>query len=166
MSRSLYVLIPLTVVLTILQATVLARLPIFNVVLQPALLIALTWTLLRGLYEGLVWAFVVGIVLDLFSVGPTGGTALALMLAVFPLAYLNQLLPDSPYLIPILLTALGMALFFLAYTLIVVLAQRGFRANVLLDLPLTILVNTLLSIPIYWLLRSLARLLYPRQIEM
>jgi rod shape-determining protein MreD len=153
------------VLLAVLQATLLARLPLLGVVLQPALLVAITWSLLRGLYEGLVVAFIFGLALDLFSVGPTGSMALALMLAIVPLAYLNQTLPENPYVMPVLLTALGMALFLVVYTLIVALAQRGFRANVLTALPLTVLLHTLLGMPIYWSLRWLSRLLYPRQIE-
>lgn len=166
MSRSLYFLLPLLVILVILQTTLLARLPILDVILQPAMLLPITWTLLRGPYEGLVWAFTVGLGLDMFSIGPTGGAALALMFTVLPLAYLNQVLPENPYTMPILLTALGIILFTISYMLIVGLAQRGFRTNLLLDLPLTVLFNTLISIPIYWLLRWVARLLYPRQIEM
>lgn len=166
MSRSLYVLLPLAIVLAILQATLLARLPIFGVILQPALLVALAWTLLRGPFDGLVIAFIFGLALDLFSVGPTGGMALALMVAALPLTYLNQTLPENPYVMPILLMALGMAVFLAAYTLIVAAAQMGFRSNVLLTLPQTILLHALFGVPIYWSLRSLSRMLYPRQIEM
>lgn len=166
MSRSLYVLIPLAIVLTILQVTLLGRLPIFSVILQPALLVAIAWSLLRGPYEGLIAAFIVGLTLDLFSVGPTGGMALALMISILPLTYLIQTLPENPYVMPIFLTALGTALFTVLYLLIVALAQRGFRANVLADLPLIVLLHTLLGVPIYWSLRWLSRVLYPRQIEM
>lgn len=165
MSRSLSIVIPLALILAILQATMLARVPVFGVTLQPALLLAIIWSILRGPYEGVVWAFIIGIVLDLFSVGPTGSMALALMIAVLPLAYLNQVLPENTYVMPILLTALGVALFLLIYTVILAIAQMGFRVNVLIDLPLAVLMNTLLSIPIYWSLRWTSRLLYPRQIE-
>ncbi|HZD11002.1 MAG TPA: rod shape-determining protein MreD [Candidatus Binatia bacterium] len=166
MRNSLYVVIPLALILTVVQSTLLARLPVFDVTLQPALLIAIVWSLLRGPYEGLVWAFIAGFALDLFSIGPTGGMALALMIAVLPLTTINQVLPENAYLIPILLTALGLILFLLSYTLILVVTQRGFRVNVLQDLPATVILNTLLSIPIYWSLRWLSHMLYPRQIEM
>lgn len=166
MSRSFYVLIPLLLALVVLQATLLARLPVFGVTLQPALLVVIGWSLLRSPYEAIVWAFVSGMALDMFSVGPTGGMALALMLTVLPLAYLNQVLPENPYLMPILLTALGIVISHLVYLLIIWLAQRGFRATLLLNLPLTVLINTLIAIPLYWWLRWLSRVLYPRQIEM
>lgn len=165
MSRSLYVLIPLAIVLTILQVTLLGRLPVFSIVLQPALLVAIAWSLLRGPYEGLIAAFIIGLALDLFSVGPTGGMALALMISILPLTYLIQTLPENPYVMPVFLTALGITLFTVIYLLIVGLAQRDFRSYVLADLPLIVLLHTLLGAPIYWSLRWLSRVLYPRQIE-
>lgn len=166
MNRSLYFVIPLALILTVLQATALARVSVLGVSLQPALLVAIIWSILRGPYEGLVWAFIIGIILDLFSIGPTGSMALALMIAVLPLTYLSQLLPENTYVVPVALTALGVALYLLVYTIVLAIAQMGFRSNVLIDLPLTVLLNTLLSIPIYWSLRWTSRLLYPRQIEM
>lgn len=166
MNRSLYIVIPLALILTVLQATMLARVSVFGVFLQPALLVAIVWSILRGPYEGLIWAFIIGVILDFFSVGPTGSMALALMIAVLPLTYLNQVLPENIYVMPILLTALGLVLYLLVYTIILAIARMGLRTNILLDLPLTVLLNTLLSIPIYWSLRWTARLLYPRPIEM
>lgn len=166
MNRSLYVVIPLALILTILQATMLARVSVFGVSLQPALLVAIAWSILRGPYEGLVWAFIIGVILDFFSIGPTGSMALALMIAVLPLTYLNHMLPENAYVMPIALTALGVVIYLLVYTIILAMAQMGFRSNVLIDLPLTVLLNTLLSIPIYWSLRWTSRLLYPRQIEL
>ncbi len=166
MNRSLYGLIPMALLLTVLQATFLARVPVFGLIIQPAPLLAIAWAILRGPYEGLVWAFIAGLALDLFSVGPTGGMALALMAAVLPLAYLQQTLPENPYVMPLLLTALGYAIYLVIYLLIVALAQRGLRADLLLNLPVVVLLHTLLGIPIYWSLRWLSRILYPRQIEM
>lgn len=166
MSRSLYIVIPLALILTVLQATMLARVSIFGVYLQPALIVAIVWSILRGPYEGLVWAFTIGVILDFFSVGPTGSMALALMITILPLSYLNQVLPENTYVMPIALTAVGIVIYLLAYTLILAIAQMGFRSNALIDLPLTVLLNTLLSIPIYWSLRWTSRLLFPRQIEM
>ena len=43
------------------------------------LLIVISWSLLRGGREGLVWGFVGGLCLDLLSGGPLGASAIALM---------------------------------------------------------------------------------------
>ncbi len=39
------------------------------------------WTFLRGPIEGAIWAFVGGLLLDLFSGGPFGGMTLSMMVA-------------------------------------------------------------------------------------
>ncbi|MCZ7670303.1 MAG: rod shape-determining protein MreD [Chloroflexi bacterium] len=56
---------------------------------QLLLLVVVSWTLLHGLEEGLVWAFVAGLCIDLFSIGPTGATALAYLTAVLAVASLT-----------------------------------------------------------------------------
>lgn len=47
------------------------------------LLVVLIWTLLRGIDEGLIWAFVGGLVLDLLSGGPLASMAMALLAAAY-----------------------------------------------------------------------------------
>ncbi|HSM54706.1 MAG TPA: rod shape-determining protein MreD [Candidatus Sulfomarinibacteraceae bacterium] len=165
MNRSIYLGVALMVVLTILQATLFARFPILDVPLQPALVATLAWGLLRGPYEGLVWAFIGGILLDIFSITPTGATALSLMAATLLVIYIQQVLPENPYLFPVLLTALGMTVHLLIYTGLLWVAQYGFNDRALALLPAATFVHALLAIPIYWLLHYVDRLLYPPRIE-
>jgi rod shape-determining protein MreD len=47
------------------------------------LLAVVAWGLLRGSAEGMIWAFIGGIVLDLLSGGPLGGITLALLIVAF-----------------------------------------------------------------------------------
>lgn len=47
------------------------------------LLVVLAWSLVRGTEEGVVWGFVGGLMIDLFSGGPVGMTALALVAVAF-----------------------------------------------------------------------------------
>lgn len=165
MNRSLYVGIPLIFVLAILQATLLARFPLLGIPLQPALLVAITWALLRGPFEALLWAFIAGMLLDLFSVGPTGATALALMVTVLLVARLRLLLPENPLLLPIVLSGIGISFHLLLYGVIIWLAGRGQGQQILAMLPGSALLNMLLSVPVYWLLFYVERFLYPRRIE-
>jgi rod shape-determining protein MreD len=66
--------------LALLQSTILPYTAILSVWPNLMLLVVVSWTLLRGLSEGLVWAFVGGLWLDLLSGGPFGVSALALVL--------------------------------------------------------------------------------------
>jgi len=69
----------LLLVVALAQATVV---PAYNPIsFQPnvVLVLILVWSALRGLPEGLSWAFAVGIVLDVLAVDPLGTNALALL---------------------------------------------------------------------------------------
>lgn len=69
----------LLLVVALAQATVV---PAYNPIsFQPnvVLVLILVWSALRGLPEGLSWAFAVGMVLDVLAVDPLGTNALALM---------------------------------------------------------------------------------------
>jgi len=164
MNRSFYVAIPLMAVLAILQAAVLSRFPFIGVVAQPALLAALAWGLLQGPWEGMVWAFIGGLFLDLFSLGPVGVTSLALMAAIPVLVRARQSVPEGSVLVTALLLLLGFAIYFLVY--LVVLRVTGFAFNwqTLSNLPPTLLFHAVLGLPIFWLLRYLKRVLYPQPI--
>ena len=47
------------------------------------LLVVLVWAVVRSMDEGMVWGFVGGLIIDLFSGGPLGTTALALLTVAF-----------------------------------------------------------------------------------
>ena len=65
----------------LLQSTALTRLAIGGVKPDLVLLLVIVGTLLYGARVGIVWAFVGGLFLDIFSGGPMGSSSLALMAA-------------------------------------------------------------------------------------
>jgi rod shape-determining protein MreD len=166
MSRSVYVALGLLAVLAIGQATVFSRFPLFGIVPQFALVAAICWALLRGPYEGLIWAFIASFFLDLFSIGPLGSTALPLMVAVLAVTQVRQIIPENPYALPPLLAGLAMAIYMVLYTLLLQVTRPGVGWQWLQQLPGTVLLHAILTLPVYWLLHAVARFLYPPQIEM
>ena len=58
MAVSFYAAIPLMALLAIVQTAVLPHFPIAGVEPQLLFLVALAWGLVRGLEDGLVWAFI------------------------------------------------------------------------------------------------------------
>ena len=118
MSLGFFLVIPLMVVLTILQSTLLPQIPILGVVPQLWLLASIAWALLRGWQEGIIWAFIAGLLVDLFSVGPMGVTSLALMAAVGVVVLLQRSLPEYRVVIPVILTVIGTLVFWLVYLLL------------------------------------------------
>ncbi|MBN1955373.1 MAG: rod shape-determining protein MreD [Anaerolineae bacterium] len=76
---SLYVVLPLLTLVVLLQSTVLAPISILGGRPDLVLLVVVGWAFIRGPEEGVVWAFISGLLLDLFSGGPLGGVTLALL---------------------------------------------------------------------------------------
>jgi rod shape-determining protein MreD len=77
----IFVAIPSAVLMAVLQSTVTARLDLFGVSPDLVLLLVVSWTLLRGIQEGVVVALAGGMVLDALSGAPFGLGAAALLVA-------------------------------------------------------------------------------------
>jgi rod shape-determining protein MreD len=165
MNRSLYVAVPLIALLVVLQMSVLPHLQLAGITPQLAIVAAISWALQRGALEGMVWAFLAGMLLDAFSYTPLGITALALMLAIYAITRLQKVLPETPVFMPIIMTGLVFAGYLLLSLLLLRLTGHRFSwANASL-LPPSVVFHAVLGLPAYWLASSLDRLLYPRAIE-
>jgi rod shape-determining protein MreD len=80
---TIYLVIPLLVVVAVLQTTVVSHLTIWGVFADLPLLLVVSWGLLRGTREGMVWGFVGGLVVDLLSAAPFGAASLSLLAVGF-----------------------------------------------------------------------------------
>lgn len=74
--------IPLLTSVALVQTVLLSRVNLWGARPDLMLLVVLVWAVVRGVDEGLVWGFVGGLILDLFSGGPLGATVLALLSVV------------------------------------------------------------------------------------
>jgi rod shape-determining protein MreD len=74
---------PLLTGVALVQSTLLSRVDVLGARPNLMLLVVLVWTVVRGIDEGLVWAFVGGLILDLLSGGPLASIALALLAAAY-----------------------------------------------------------------------------------
>lgn len=80
---SIYLIVPLLVVVALIQATVMPHLLVWGVFPNLPLLVVVSWSLLRGAREGVVWGFVAGVAVDIFSSAPFGAATLSLMAVGF-----------------------------------------------------------------------------------
>lgn len=78
---TVYLVVPLLVVVAVIQTSVVPHLAIWGVFADLPLLVVVTWSLLRGAREGVVWGFVAGIAVDSLSGAPFGAATLSLMAA-------------------------------------------------------------------------------------
>lgn len=80
---TIYLVVPLLAIVGLLQATLVSRVSIWGVFPDLPLLLVVSWGLLRGSRQGLLWGFVAGIIVDLFSGAPFGAATVPLMAVGF-----------------------------------------------------------------------------------
>lgn len=135
---SIYLVIPLLLIVGILQAAVIPHLALWGVFADLPALVVVSWSLLEGTRQGVVWGFIAGLIVDLFSGAPFGAATLSLM-AVGALS------------------GLGQAAVFRTHVALPLLAM--FLATLVYDL-LFLLVVQIAGTPVAWL-DSLARIVLP-----
>lgn len=102
-----YLMIPLLLLLAVLQSTTASRWQLGGVKPDLVLLMVIAGTLLYGGRSGILWAFVGGAVIDLFSGGPLGASSLAMMAAVLLVSIGHRPLSRYNPLVPLAAAALG-----------------------------------------------------------
>lgn len=162
---STLIAVPVMALLTIFQSAALPYFPIFGVVPSLPFLVAISWGLLRGVQEGLIWAFIAGLFMDLFTAAPVGGLALSYTIALFAILQIKEVLPENRLLFPMVLTAVATIIQWILYT--VFLAVFGYNTVFTLTQSLlpTVLLQSVLILPIYWLFMTIHRLIWPRAVE-
>lgn len=165
MAVRFYVAIPVMAVLAIIQTAVLPHFSIAGLEPQLVFVVALAWGLLRGLEEGLVWAFIGGIFVDLFSVSPVGLSALAFMAAVAAPVLLYPILPPRRLLVAVSMAALGTFIYLVFYALALRAFGHAVALRGLADLLPLIGLHAVVIVPVYLLLSSILRVFRPRPVE-
>lgn len=85
-----YAVVALLASVALLQSSVLYRFALGGARLNLMLLVVVSWSLLRGPREGIIWGFIGGLALDFLSGAPLGSCSLALTLTGY-VASLGQL---------------------------------------------------------------------------
>jgi rod shape-determining protein MreD len=75
---NIYLVVPLLLIAAILQSTIMPHLAVRGVFADLPVLLVVSWSLIRGAGEGVVWGFVAGLAVDLLSGGPFGAATLSL----------------------------------------------------------------------------------------
>ena len=155
--------LPLLALAAVIQSSVLARFPIFGGRVDLVLLLALCWTLVGEWQGGMVWGLLGGLSLDTLSGGPFGATAVGLLIVTYLAALSEGRFWRSHVLLP-LATALLASVLFHLITLAVYTATShpvdwGYSLPRLV-LP-SVLLDTLLMLPVYALVRGLHAFVHP-----
>lgn len=166
MTVSFYVSVPVMLLLVVLQTAVLPFFPIFGLSPQLPFLFALGWGLTRSEEEGLIWAFVGGLFVDIFSIAPLGLMILAYLAGITAVLWITRALPDSRWFLPILLSMLATAVMVIVYIFLMNLIGPLNGLNALSALAPLVLLHAIGILPVYWLLSGIDQLLRPRRVQL
>ena len=162
---SLQIGIPLFVIAGILQATVLPRLQVSGGQPDLVVLVVLAWAILDRGQEGMVWAFIGGLVLDLFSTTPFGISSIALLVVAFFVSLAESQVYRESFFLPLILGGLGAAVYHALYILLLRflgdVPLQWSEVVLYVTLP-SILFDIMLIVPIVRLLNGIYDRLHPR----
>lgn len=165
MSGTIFVAIPMMLILAVVQTAVFPYFPLFTLTPQLPFVVSLGWGLQRGPEEGVLWAFVGGFCLDLFSLAPMGTTSLSFMVAVFIASFIAQALPSSRFFLPMFLGVLATLISLVVYFLYLRLLGQATSIELIVNLlPVSILHGGLI-LPVYWLVYLIDNILRPRRVQ-
>ncbi|MCC7207064.1 MAG: rod shape-determining protein MreD [Anaerolineae bacterium] len=146
--------LPLLILAAVLQVTVVPEFRIADGGPDLVLMMGVSWILLAGMDEGLIWTIFGGLLLDVLQGTPMGTAALALVVAVsLPAVALGQLGRGSallPALAAVSATGIYHLVLMVLYIVIGAPADIGYTL-LYVTLP-TAIFNAVLIIPVYRLL--------------
>ena len=156
---NVYLSLTVLIATALLQSTIFPHIALLGVHPDLLLSVVVAWSLLRGASEGMLWALIGGIILDLFSGAPFGVHALSLL----AVSFLSSLGQHSMFRVDLFLPILIIPLSSLLYNglLLALLGILGWPADwgdgfTQVILP-SALVNALSMPVVYLLMRTLHR---------
>lgn len=159
--------IPVLIVTLMLQLAIFSQLPLLNGTSDMILLVLIAWALQARSTSAWFWALLGGGLVSIISALPFGAPLIIYLTVVLGIRLVNRRILEFPILGMLIATIL--ATFFQHFTEIVVLFvdSRPLPLNqsiVLVTLP-SVLLNLLLSLPVYALIADLARRVYPVEVQ-
>ncbi len=163
-----YISVPILLIAVVLQSTVVPEIRIGNGGPDLVLMLVLSWAMLSGVEEGLVWAMAGGIMQDLINGTPTGTSALALVLIVLLVNVTVGVTARNNLISPPLVAILGTVVYHLIMLGLLAALGRGVPVGYALTyvtLP-TVTFNAILMLPIYRLMGVLFEASRPRRVTL
>ena len=164
MFSSILAAVPIMALLTIFQTVILPRFSPFEANPSLPFLVALALSLLSNSEEGVIWAFIGGLFMDIFTIAPAGGLSLSYVAGVFVASTMIDLLPPNRLLIAVISAVVATIIQQLVYLVYLRIFGIPVNANPLIFVQV-ILMQAILILPIYWLISLIKRLMRPRPVQ-
>ena len=136
------------------QATVLPYLKVLGLRIDLVMILVVCWILIKDVDDGVVWAILGGIFLDLMSLAPFGTYIFALVPVVALAGFFKVLIPAYHSLLPFAVIPVASILYNLTANLVLVIfgAPGEWPATVALVVLPAILVDSVAGLLIFWLI--------------
>ncbi len=129
-----YLMIPLLLLLSLLQSTTVARFKLAGVKPELVLLLIVAGALVYGARPAVLWAFIAGLALDIFSGGPLGASSLALMASALVAGLGHRPFSRFNILVPLAAAALGTLVYAAVYLVILAILEVAGASSLRLPL--------------------------------
>lgn len=151
--------LPILALAAVLQASIVPQFSILGGRPDLVFLLVISWALNAPLEQGIIWAFVGGILQDLMSAAPTGTSVIGMVLIVFALDVFRQQIYRVGVLTILWVTLVGT--FVQQILVMAVLVLSGFTIPVLDNLGYvvlpTVFYNLILVFPVYFITRRIQK---------
>lgn len=146
-------------IVAIAQATILPAFNVYGIGPNLCLVLLLVWSGLRGVPEGLIWAFPLGLLFDFLSLAPLGSHGLALAPVAMIGGLARQRVFHSGILVMMLLVITATLAHQLVATFVAAAGGQGYGLAAAARLGfLTALLNMVAVPPVYLVIRIMDRL--------
>jgi len=149
--------------LAILQAGLVTHLEVAGALANIVLLVVVDWGILRGLDEGVIWAFIGGLLLDIFSGYPLGTSTVALVVVAALISMGETTFMRTHALLPPVTVFLATLLYYAVVVFILVSTHQSVNlATVFRQVAIpAALLNGAANIVVYPLTHRLEQRIYP-----
>jgi rod shape-determining protein MreD len=163
-----YVGIPILLVAAILNATVMAELRVWQGAPDLVFLVVITWALLAGAREALVWAIVGSIFQDALSLVPLGTSALGMILVIIMTDLTIGQVSRRNLAAPLLVMIIGTPVYHLAILAVLWMTDQAVplsSALIYVTLP-TLVYHLVFVLPVFRAIGLVHRWLTPRRVTL
>ncbi|MEA3406504.1 MAG: rod shape-determining protein MreD [Chloroflexota bacterium] len=163
----IYLGLPLAALVALLQSTFTARIGVWGVSVDLTLLLAVSWTLLRGSGEGLLISLVGGVILDALSGAPFGVLMISLTAASELAGWGEANVFERARFLPPIAITLATIIYRGLLLMLLKITGRPLPPWPIVSryLLLALIVNGLAMLIVYRLVERLCRLIQPRRAE-
>lgn len=159
--------IPVLAILTILQTTIVSRLPVLQGTADIVLLVLIAWALQERVRSAWQWSIIGGILIGFFTVLHFSVPLLIYLTITGLVLIIRQRIWKIPILVMFVMTFIGSLFSYLVSLIAVIISGVNipvFDSIRLILLP-SLILNLLLAAPIYAVIKDLAEWLYPEEIK-